>query len=190
MDDFDAYQMYMAIRTHYTSNYDYFKYHGKMRLKRETFESRRDKYFFKKLSRRQDLEAFLFIVLKDDPSKWIGHLMNDEYEELYISKKKIFDSMTYNFRTEMSQFESLEDALNNVGVGIKILSYVGQGKVSEETLAILNKILNDQPFQYWESNHAVNNVVWERKFEILRKYVLFLKPDISKYNKILLDIFN
>ena len=50
MEAFQAYKTYVAIKNHFTSKtYDFFKYNGRTKASRSTFEKRNDKYFFSKL---------------------------------------------------------------------------------------------------------------------------------------------
>ena len=47
MDAYEAYQKYLALRTHFKDDkYDYHRYHGKLKANRDRFEVRRDKYSF------------------------------------------------------------------------------------------------------------------------------------------------
>ena len=51
MTGFEVYKVYLALKQHFTKQeYDYFKYHGKVRANENSFEQRRDRYFFKKLA--------------------------------------------------------------------------------------------------------------------------------------------
>ena len=43
-EGFDAYKVYLALRQHFTSVYDYFKYNGKVRAGVESFLKRKDKF--------------------------------------------------------------------------------------------------------------------------------------------------
>ena len=47
---FDVFKVYLAVKLHFTSNYDYFEYDGKVNCKLETFTKRNDRYFFHKLT--------------------------------------------------------------------------------------------------------------------------------------------
>jgi hypothetical protein len=51
---FTAYSEYLAIKRHFTTKYDYFKYNGKVNVSKESFESRRDAYQFQRLSKKKD----------------------------------------------------------------------------------------------------------------------------------------
>ena len=51
MNEFEAYKEYIALKLHFTSDYDYFKYNGKTNVTLHSFEERKDKYHFKRLRR-------------------------------------------------------------------------------------------------------------------------------------------
>ena len=44
MNEFDACQLYMALKLHFTTKYDYFKYNGKTKFTVAQFNKRKDKY--------------------------------------------------------------------------------------------------------------------------------------------------
>ncbi len=52
MTGYEAFSIYHTLKLHFTSDYDYFKYNGKCNISPTTFENRRDKYHFYKLSRK------------------------------------------------------------------------------------------------------------------------------------------
>ena len=49
---FDVFKIYLAIKNHFTTDYDYIKYGGKVTAKLDSFTKRPDRYFFHKLSKR------------------------------------------------------------------------------------------------------------------------------------------
>ena len=51
-EGFNAYKLYLAVKNHFTTNYDFFKYNGKVNAKEDSFLKRRDKFFFAKLQRK------------------------------------------------------------------------------------------------------------------------------------------
>ncbi|HCX23246.1 MAG TPA: hypothetical protein DHN29_15105, partial [Cytophagales bacterium] len=54
MTAFDCYKTYLAFKNHFTKdNFDYFKYGGKTRASTASFNKRKDKYFFEKMSRQK-----------------------------------------------------------------------------------------------------------------------------------------
>ena len=42
-EGFKAYKLYLAVKNHFTTSYDYFKYNGKVNAKEDSFLKRRDK---------------------------------------------------------------------------------------------------------------------------------------------------
>ena len=74
----DAYQMYvyyLAIKRHFTSNYDFHKYNGKINASVTSFETRKDKFFFYKLSKKTDAKNFILANLVENPNIWIGDMI-------------------------------------------------------------------------------------------------------------------
>ena len=59
-DAFGCFKTYMALKRHFTSDYDMFKYNGKLNNTGfNNFETRRDKYQFQKLSKLKNPEQFM-----------------------------------------------------------------------------------------------------------------------------------
>ena len=57
MTSFDAYKTYLALKNHFCKpKYDYFKYAGKSRASADSFNKRKDKYWFERISRQKDDE--------------------------------------------------------------------------------------------------------------------------------------
>ena len=52
MNEFECYSTYTALKLHFTTDYDYFKYNGKHNASVASFEKRTDKRFFKRLAKR------------------------------------------------------------------------------------------------------------------------------------------
>ena len=69
MSAFEAYKEYIALKNHFTkADYDYIKYNGKTGLKYTSFEKRKDKVFFEKLSKIENVCDFLVANFSIDPS--------------------------------------------------------------------------------------------------------------------------
>ncbi len=52
MDAFSAYKIYMGLKAHFNSDYDFKKYSGKTTASKSSYLKRKDKFFFGKVSRR------------------------------------------------------------------------------------------------------------------------------------------
>ena len=77
MEGMKAYQRYQALRLHFTTDYDFIKYGGKIRqISAESFMKRKDIFFFQRLERRykdEELtEYFVANFVSRSGVKWIG----------------------------------------------------------------------------------------------------------------------
>ena len=63
---FNAYRTYLALKQHFTSNYDYFKYNGKVNVSPNSFETRKDKFHFYKLSKKKDYQKIILSTIVDN----------------------------------------------------------------------------------------------------------------------------
>lgn len=192
MDAFEAYKHYLALKSHFTSKtYDFFKYNGAVKAKRESFESRNDKYFFQKLSKHKDITNFLvslFVYGKKD--MWIGDVVrNEESEQIYKKWQKTTQSLTYVFMGDLEKFN--EDLVSsfvvNDGQHPHALKLLLQNEISIETFIIMNDIMRFTPT--W-NREIVEQVVWPEVRQKCKKYHPFVTYDKEKLKNIVVDKFN
>ena len=146
MDAADVYLMYCAIKAHFSrENYDYHKFGGKTKIKRDSFYKRKDRFFFARLAKKyktkEEIEDYLVSNYIACRGAWIGKFDDDVYNEWKRKKQ----SLTYNFINEMTpyadRFEELflwEDTHP-----LLLREYMGK-RVSMETLVILDELINFQ----------------------------------------------
>ena len=93
MNEFEAYQKYIALKLHFTSDYDYFKYNGKTNVTLNSFNERKDKFHFKKIVKKYGdeniIEYFVANLINEKPwigsmdvatySQWLGRIQSIEY---------------------------------------------------------------------------------------------------------------
>jgi hypothetical protein len=100
MNGYQTYQIYQSLKLHFTTDYDAVKYNYKTAVRQDTFERRRDRYFFEKLSRRFNKEKLIHYFtanLIHNPKVWIGDMKEETYNE-YISR---YDKLTYMVTQDM-----------------------------------------------------------------------------------------
>lgn len=189
MEPFEAYKKYLALKQHFTKlNYDYFKYNGKVNAKQNTFEVRKDKYMFYKLSKKKDVEGYLISNFIENEDIWIGDLLSSDSEKTYLNWLKKQQSLTYIFENEINK---LKDDLNE-NIVVKhgqyphMLKMFFQKEISLETLVISNDILNF--FNHWK-NKIEDPVIWPNLYNKCLKYKSFLTYDRKKYADILKNKF-
>ena len=115
MEAFDAYLMYLALKRHFTlgSGYDYFKYNGKTNASKSSFETRRDRYSFHKLSKKNQPRDFLVAnFVRHGTNLWIGDLVSEpKYEDTYKAWLKRKESMSYTFKNDLEKLSGIDSAL-------------------------------------------------------------------------------
>ena len=190
MTPFDAYKTYLALKNHFSkNNYDYHKYAGKSRASIESFNKRKDKYWFEKLSRQKsDEEIKNFYIANflesDDPnSLWIGNVIRggDIY---YKEWQKRQQSLQYIFKQETEQLFSeykVDDVFDCSKGHPPILKKFLIGNISPETLVIYDKI-----FLFRNNfDKTLLDPVWEGVSLKIKKYTPFLNIDVFLYKKLL-----
>ena len=191
MTPYECYVDYLALKRHFTSeNYDYFKYNGKVSAKRDSFDKRKDKFFFEKISKHKDPHEFIVSNLVKNPRAWARDLAYSEtaesnYQE-WVRKRQ---SLTYVVSNDLSNLKEDFDSNFKISDGQLppiINTYLG-GKISLETLLICTDILGCLP--YWDSKLR-DNVIWSETRMIIKKSMPFIKYDKTKIKKIFLDKFS
>lgn len=191
MDPLNCYKTYIALKNHFTNpSYDYQKYFGKVKANLNSFYKRKDRIWFEKISRQKsdkeivDFFVANFVSCNDPQSLWIGQIIK-EGEINYKNWNKKIQSLSYIFKEEVNlifsnkEFDSLFKIENNQHP--QILKEYLQGKISLETLVILNQILNYKS----DFDKKLSDPIWEFVSNRISKYSSFLHTDIFKYKKIL-----
>jgi len=193
----DAYKIYLAIRNHFKTDYDYFKYNGKMKISDESFLKRRDRFFFAKLERKyKKSELVYFFVAKfiKDENMWSGSLVGNESEKVYYEWLKYVESLKYNFTNECQKLQTLlEDKslsfddlfyINNNSHPILLTKVVG-GHISIETFSIMDMIISFT--NRW--NKHIDDFTYINVKQISVKYKPFLNVDKDIYKSIMKKVF-
>lgn len=190
---FEVYQTYLSFKNHFTKEkYDYFKYSGKTNASLNSFNKRRDKYFFEKMSRQKNddeiKDYFLSNFITEDPSKiWIKEIIQNG-EERYVNWNKRQQSLKYVFEQECRTiFENKDfDSFFKISKGRHpiIFKHYLKNDISIETFLILNKILNFKT----SFDKKLTDPVWLSVSLILRKYDPFLNIDVIRYKQTLKNI--
>jgi hypothetical protein len=191
MTAFEAFTLYESLKLHFTrDSYDYFKYNGKTNHSPQTFENRKDKYFFYKLSRKykdkDELSEFLISNFLNSDKVWVGTLLSEEAEVTHRNRQKILQSLSYTFENDcrklFDEVKNPNDILLTDGDYPVLLTRTLRGEISIETLCILNLILNFLPM--WDKKIA-DTIRWPEFRKKLVKYAAFLPKDVVKYKLIL-----
>jgi len=191
MTGYEAFCLFQSIKLHFTTkSYDYFKYNGKSNITLATFENRKDKYYYHKLARKypnkEVLTDFLVANFLVKEKVWIGDLLHEEADLIFVERQKILQSLSYRFENDCrALFEDVPEpdkVLMSDGDYPELLTRVLRGEVTFETLCILNKVLRFLP--YW--NKKISDTIrWPGIANKMVKYTAFLPNDDVKYKTIL-----
>tara|TARA_B100000212_G_scaffold296684_1_gene240107 strand:+ start:1014 stop:1598 length:585 start_codon:yes stop_codon:yes gene_type:complete len=189
MTGFEVYKMYLALKLHFTSDsYDYFQYGGNAKASQVSFDQRRDKFFFVKLSRKfKDFELREFFVANfiEEDKVYPATLVREgakNYAE-YIKRK---ESLSYKFKedceTLREEYENFDDLFSVTLVHPPLIKAHLGGRICIETLTIFNKI-----FQYIPQFDKTikDEIVWKPLRNKVVKYEPFLQVDKGKYKSII-----
>ena len=196
MTGYETFGLYQALKLHFTQeSYDFFKYNGKTNISVTTFENRKDKYHFYKLSRRlaqkEDMINFIVANLVEDEKTWVGSLLMEESEVNYRKHQKIIQSMSYTFENDCQKlFDGVKnpnDILMTDGDYPVLLKKGLQKSVNIESVCLLNNMLGFVPM--WTKRIA-DTIHWPNYRMKLLKYSAFIPKDDVKYKLILKKVLN
>ena len=193
MSGIEVYKMYLSLKLHFTTDsFDYFKYGNAAKASQGSFDSRRDKFFFVKLSRtfeEDELREFFVANMIVEDKVYPATLVREgakNYQE-YLKRKQ---SLSYRFKQDVITLHDMSQRFDNLfiidGVHPPLLKAHLGGKITLETLAIFNKI-----FQYVGNFDKIikENIVWQPLRNRVVKYEPFINIDRGKYKSIIKQQF-
>jgi uncharacterized iron-regulated protein len=192
MTGYEAFTIYNALKLHFeTDSYDFFKYNGKSRITIESFENRKDKYYFYKLSRRQEKEDYIQFLVSNLLSKeklWVGDLLDEQAVVVHKKRMSVVQSLTYKFKQDCEHLRGIVDNANELfkttGDYPILLTETLQGTTQIETLCILNDFINFFPL--WNKK-ITDTIRWPNYNRKCMKYTPFIQFDKVKYRQIAVE---
>lgn len=188
MKGLEAYRMYLAMRNHFRSKTYNFLKSPYSKAKPETYDKRKDKYFFVKLSRKYDekqLAQFYLSNFLADNCEWIG-AMSANGERNYIEYQKRIQSLSYMFRSDAEVMREVCDDFDCLFRGSPhptlIKLWLGK-KINLESVVIMEKIFD------FVKDVKATDPVWETCRQKITKYVPLLEVDTTKHKKVLQQLF-
>ena len=187
MQPIDVYLMYCAMKTHFTrEDYDYHKYGGKTKVKRDSFYKRKDRYFFARISKKYDNpEEYLLSNFIKDKKGYIANFSDENYQSWKLKRQGFFDLFVAELTPHIqgTQLNPLFKVENNQHPKL-LKEYLG-GRISLETLIILDDLV--QYTKNWDKEMG-DDVVWKDLSFFLKKYKGFLTINAEKYRIKLLNL--
>ena len=144
---YQAYQIYQSLKLHFTTDYDAVKYNYKTSVKQSSFDRRKDRYFFEKLSRRfnkEELIHYFTANLIENQKVWIGD-MSDEIYSAYVAR---YDKLTYMFDEDVKflynkgyTFDQLCSTTQDCSTN-PLLEALRAHEIRPETVVLLDILVN------------------------------------------------
>jgi len=189
---YSAYITYLALKQHFTTDYDYIKYRGKVKANQDSFLKRRDKFFFAKLEKRYSKDELIYYFVSnfiDHDNVWSGNLVSESSESIYHDWKKRIQSLSYRFTQDC---ESLTDYKFDDLFKVEdyshplLLRKMMQKQICIETVIIMDNVLTF--IKKWDKI-IDDDLIWPKQRQLLENYKPFMSIDNGKYKKIMKNVF-
>ena len=182
---FEAYSAYLALKSHFSSDFDYHKYNGKISASRAAYEKRRDKLFFEKLAKHEDIIGFLVANIIDNPSVYIKNLSYSKLaEQIWKDYRERQDHLLDNLKNELKFIERPfgGNLLVKAGQHPPLLRLYLSKKISLDTLCIL--CYTTKCIALWDREMG-DDVVYADIGKLMKNYAPFIRYDKTMVKQIL-----
>ena len=147
MNGYETYKIYQALKLHFTTDYDAVKYNFKTAVKVDTFERRKDRYFFEKLSRiynREQLIEYFTANLIHNTNMWIGEFNEARLSEYKSRQEKITYMVTEDVKTMIEKGYSFDElcSLSKDKLSNPLVEALRSDEIHLETVTIIDILVN------------------------------------------------
>lgn len=180
MTPFECFKDFVAVSRHFTSDYDYEKYNGRVRLRVDKFESRPDRYWFEKMSRHHDPHWLIVANLVEKPNAWAGDVARDR--TVYAARKGRVEALDYTVHRDLEKMtrDARAELVCVDGTHPALARRCLAGQVSLETACVASSVLGLG--RAWS---GTGDSLLREFATRLTKYAAFLKFDRDKYRALL-----
>jgi hypothetical protein len=181
---FEAYQEFLAIKRHFNSNYDFFKYNGKVKASFDSLMQKRDRYKYYVLGGMKERKERILANILKNPKVWVGDIVSKDGETVYREFKKRLDSLDYVFSQEMEKldldFRSNFVVKDGNSLPNLVKLYIME-EISLETFLILREISG---FGDVWATKLKGNPVYDDIRTVCENYKPFLSIDYKKFRRV------
>jgi hypothetical protein len=189
---YDVYNHYQSLKQHFTSKYDYFKYHGKLKNHSvDSYIKRRDRDFFEAVARKvKDKEVVPFLVanIMNNDTVWIGDLIAD-FDGAYAVFLDWKKRMVNLYKTYEEDLDNICDFVEEKKLALPslfkyncsnypvVFRFMVERIIEKETFIILDDIIG---FVAKADKHLAGDIVWDDQIIRLKNYKPFIYYDEQK----------
>ena len=182
-------ESYLALRLHFTSDYDFIKFNGGLKNKIrtpadvDTFMSSKNYQFSAllstKLKTKQNIFDFILANLVNNPSVWLADLIWDSGYDIYIKWKARQESFTHSYIKDVNFITdyiidnriSFNTYLKPTSEFPLIIQHHIQRKINIETVCVVEHLLK---FLTPADKVFLTNFVYEDSSSLIKNYLPLL----------------
>lgn len=187
MQAVDVYLMYCALKAHFQGDYDYHKFGGKTKTKRESYYKRKDRFFFAKTAvKYEDTEVLNYFVSNfiHDRSGYIANFTDKNYETWMNKRAMFYEIFSQEMQPFVKNFEPLFECESGQHPTL-LKEYMGK-RISLETMIVLDDLVEFS--KRWDKELAWDDFVWPDVKKLMNNYKGFLTIKTDKYRMKLLKL--
>lgn len=191
-----VYKLYLMVKGHFNGKYDVIKYNWTMRVSNKAYESRRDKYFFERLSNKHNLGELYRIFVANmlaNSNAWVGDISGADALQFYREHMGKLDRASYLYKEDLEnlvyfckkkdlQFKDLFDCSRGHPIIFKMLQ---QELLGYETFLAINSAGN---FLNKFDTAMSDDIVWHEYKKRIYGYQKILTVNSVEAKEILISI--
>ena len=104
INSFQSYKLYLILVNAFKKGYDPVKYSWKIRVQQNSFEKRKDKYFFEKIQKSFDIfeqQKIFMVNLLANQDQWIGDMLNQDSIMFYRKYMSRFNDLSILLKEDL-----------------------------------------------------------------------------------------
>ena len=187
MQAVDVYLMYCALKAHFQGDYDYHKFGGKTKTKRESYYKRKDRFFFAKTAvKYEDTEVLNYFVSNfiHNRSGYIANFTDKNYETWMNKRAMFYEIFSQEMQPFVKNFEPLFECESGQHPTL-LKEYMGK-RISLETMIVLDDLVEFS--KKWDKELVWDDFVWPDVKKLMNNYKGFLTIKTDKYRMKLLKL--
>lgn len=192
INSFQSYKLYLILVNAFKKGYDPVKYSWKIRVQQNSFEKRKDKYFFEKIQKSFDIfeqQKIFMVNLLANQDQWIGDMLNQDSIMFYRKYMSRFNDLSILFKEDL---QNLILFCKSKGRMFKSLFLIEDNKepmifklLQNDSIQYETFILLDSYFNIIEMLDDSKNFIWDQYSVRIKAYKNLFVIDKLEVIKIL-----
>lgn len=192
INSFQSYKLYLILVNAFKKGYDPVKYSWKIRVQQNSFEKRKDKYFFEKIQKSFDIfeqQKIFMVNLLANQDQWIGDMLNQDQIMFYRKYMSRFNDLSILFKEDL---HNLILFCKSKGRMFKSLFLIEDNKepmifklLQNDSIQYETFILLDSYFNIIEMLDESKNFIWDQYSVRIKAYKNLFVIDKLEVIKIL-----